>query len=120
MRLHVPIYIGKEVTGSPESIRDGILHKRFTSGEPFPIMAYSVYVIFSAKLNKYYVGYSEDVTVRLEQHNNGVSAFTSKASDWELKYQENFDSREQAKFREQDIKRKKSRKYIEWLIEARS
>jgi putative endonuclease len=75
-----------------------------------------IYIIYSAKLDRYYVGYTSDVVIRLEQHNTGKSSFTSKASDWKLVYQEQFTSREEAHRRELNIKKKKSRKYIEWLI----
>ena len=81
-------------------------------------MNYSVYIIYSAKLDKYYIGYTENITIRLVQHNEGLSSFTSKAIDWVLKYTEEFDSRENAHKRELEIKRKKSRKYIEWLISS--
>ena len=62
------------------------------------------------------MGYTENILIRLNQHNNGESSFTSKANDWILKYSENFNNREKAHFRELEIKRKKSRKYIEWLM----
>ena len=81
-------------------------------------MIYSVYIIYSSALDKYYIGYTEDINLRLIQHNEGKSTFTSKASDWVLKYSEAFDSRENAHKRELEIKRKKSRKYIEWLINS--
>jgi putative endonuclease len=77
---------------------------------------YHVYIIYSSKLDRYYVGYSEDVAKRLSEHNNGLSTYTSKAQDWELKYQLPFKSREEAVKEEKRIKAKKSRKYIEWLI----
>ena len=67
-------------------------------------------------MDKYYVGYTEDITVRLAQHNEGISTFTAKATDWVLKYTEEFMSRKEAQKREMEIKNKKSRKYIEWLI----
>ena len=79
---------------------------------------YYLYIIYSKKLNRYYVGHSIDLTIRLSQHNNGLSSFTSKASDWVLVFQQEFTSREEAHKRELEIKRKKSRKYIEWLIES--
>ena len=79
-------------------------------------MSYTVYIIYSPKLDKYYIGYSEDVVLRLEQHNSGISTFTAKASDWQLKYSEVYPTRETAMKREKEIKNKKSRKYIEWLV----
>jgi putative endonuclease len=95
-----------------------ILHQRFIQCGPFFMMPFSVYIIYSARLNKYYTGYAEDVLLRLHEHNIGLSTFTSRASDWELRYTEGFPSREAAHRRELFIKRKKSRKYIEWLISS--
>ncbi len=79
---------------------------------------YSVYIIYSSTLDKYYIGYTEDMAKRLQQHNEGISRFTAKASDWIVKYTAAYKSRELAHQRELEIKRKKSRKYIEWLISA--
>jgi putative endonuclease len=79
-------------------------------------MGFAVYIIYSEKLDKYYIGYTEDIQIRLDQHNSGLSAFTSKTNDWKLVYQETFVTRREASGRERTIKAKKSRKYIEWLI----
>lgn len=79
---------------------------------------YCTYIIYSQKLNKYYIGNTEDVKLRLERHNAGWSKFTSQADDWELKYYEEYGGKAEAAKRELEIKRKKSRKYIEWLITA--
>jgi putative endonuclease len=79
---------------------------------------YYVYIIYSQKLDRYYIGYSENLAKRLLEHNSGASTYTSKAQDWELKYQIPFNSREEALREEKRIKGKKSRKYIEWLIAA--
>jgi putative endonuclease len=77
---------------------------------------YFVYILYSEKLNRFYIGSTENLRQRLEQHNNGLSKFTSKASDWRQVYFETFTTRTLAQKRERDIKRKKSRKYIEQLI----
>ena len=79
---------------------------------------FSVYIIYSSKLDKYYIGYSDNVQIRLTQHNSGISDYTAKADDWELRHTETFDTREKAMKREVEIKKKKSRKYIEWLISS--
>ncbi len=75
-----------------------------------------VYIIYSPKLDRYYIGYTTDMTKRINEHNSGVSTFTAKATDWILKWSKGFDSRELAMKEERIIKAKKSRKYIEWLI----
>jgi len=81
-------------------------------------MPFYVYIIYSSTLNKFYTGYSSDLPKRLEEHNAGISAFTSTLKDWTLKYSEAFNSREEAMKREKEIKKKKSRKYIKWLINS--
>ena len=74
------------------------------------------YIIYSAKLNKYYVGACLDLERRLYEHNIGHSKFTSTGIPWILKYKEVFESLQEAKKRESHIKKMKSRKYIESLI----
>jgi putative endonuclease len=74
------------------------------------------YILFSAKLNKYYVGACTDLTRRLYEHNIGHSKYTSTGIPWILKYTETFETLQEAKKREQAIKKMKSRKYIESLF----
>ena len=79
-------------------------------------MAYSVYIIYSKTLDRYYVGYTENIAARLIQHNTGFSTYTAKANDWVLKYSELYETRKECLDRERKIKATKSRKYIEELI----
>ncbi len=74
------------------------------------------YILYSEKLNKYYVGACIDLDRRLYEHNIGHSKFTSIGMPWVLKHTEFYDTLPLAKKREQEIKKKKSRKYIESLI----
>jgi putative endonuclease len=44
-----------------------------------------VYILYSAKLNRFYIGFTSDFDTRLEFHKNAEShKFTAKAEDWEL------------------------------------
>ncbi|MGB5026078.1 MAG: GIY-YIG nuclease family protein [Saprospiraceae bacterium] len=43
---------------------------------------YTVYILFSALLNKYYVGSTQHFEIRFEEHNRGKSKFTSKGIPW--------------------------------------
>ena len=79
-------------------------------------MIFFVYIIYSPFLDKFYVGYTSDLEKRLLDHNTGISDFTSRTSDWEMKYTESFPDRQLAMKREKEIKKKKSRIYIEWII----
>jgi putative endonuclease len=75
-----------------------------------------VYIIYSKKIDRYYVGYTDGPECRLERHNNGWGKYTKRGVPWNLKYSESFQSKSEAIKREREIKRKKSRKYIEGLI----
>ena len=74
------------------------------------------YILFSEKLNKYYIEACTDMERRLYEHNIGHSKFTSTGIPWILKYTESFETLQEAKRRELDIKKMKSRKYIENLF----
>jgi putative endonuclease len=78
-------------------------------------MAYC-YILHSAKLDKYYVGACTDLNRRLFEHNIGHSKFTKIGCPWVLNYFEEYENLTLAKKRELEIKKKKSRKYIESLL----
>jgi putative endonuclease len=77
-----------------------------------------MYIIYSERLNKYYVGACKDIKRRLYEHNIGHSKFTSLGIPWILVYYEHFENLKTAKKRETQIKKKKSRKVIEELIRS--
>ena len=77
-----------------------------------------LYILYSQKLNKYYVGACIDLQRRLYEHNIGHSKFTSLGTPWELKYKEEFETLIEAKQRELSIKKMKSKRYIEDLISS--
>ncbi|MCH7398605.1 GIY-YIG nuclease family protein [Belliella sp. DSM 107340] len=82
---------------------------------------YFVYILYSAKTDRYYVGSTNDLEKRLRHHNLGLTPSTKSGSpSWELVYHEVLANRTTALKRELEIKKKKSRKYILWLIENRS
>ena len=81
-------------------------------------MSYNIYILYSAMLDQYYIGHSENISDRIFRHNNSGSKSTKKANDWVVKYTEGFGTRAEAMKRELEIKNKKSRKYLEWLINS--
>lgn len=78
-----------------------------------------VYVLFSKKLNRYYIGTTDNVEKRLFEHNSGlyVNSFTTRGIPWELSLSYTCESSEKAYKLEAFIKRMKSKKFIERLIE---
>ena len=78
---------------------------------------YYVYILYSSKTDKFYTGSTDNLESRLKHHNAGSTPSTkSGAPFWELKYTEILHDRTSELKRELEIKKKKSRKYIEWLI----
>jgi putative endonuclease len=62
-----------------------------------------VYILYSAQLDKYYVGSTEDVLSRLRRHNMGHSTYTKTGIPWVLKYEESIESRDKGYRREFEI-----------------
>ena len=94
------------------------LHKTYPASAGFFVMAFYVYILYSQTIDQYYIGHTENIADRIFRHTNSGSKSTKKANDWEVKYTEEFISRQEAMKRELSIKNKKSRKYIEWLISS--
>ncbi|MCF8374389.1 MAG: GIY-YIG nuclease family protein [Bacteroidales bacterium] len=81
-------------------------------------MNYFVYILYSKSLDKYYVGYTENIEARIAKHNSKHKGFSGKAKDWEVVYSESHDSKYEALKRETQIKKWKSSAMIEKLIRS--
>ncbi|MFN5334690.1 MAG: GIY-YIG nuclease family protein, partial [Bacteroidota bacterium] len=47
-------------------------------------MDYSVYILWSSSLSKYYVGSTQDLDNRIKEHNRGEGRFTKRGVPWDL------------------------------------
>jgi putative endonuclease len=82
-------------------------------------MPYLTYILFSASLNKFYIGSTGDsIKERIRRHNSNHFGFTGRTKDWHLVYKEEFVDKSFALKREKEIKSWKSRKRIEILISS--
>jgi putative endonuclease len=79
---------------------------------------FSVYILFSEKLNRFYIGSTNNVDKRLIQHNSKEfdDAFTKSGIPWKITLVINDLQSKQAFDIEQHIKNMKSTKYIQNLI----
>ena len=77
---------------------------------------YFVYVLFSEKLNKRYIGSSHDIEKRLKEHNLGKSKFTKAGIPWELIYKESFLTNYAARKRELFLKSGVGRKFLSQIL----
>ena len=81
-------------------------------------MSFFVYILYSPLLDQYYIGHTSNLDDRLFRHGHSGSKATKKANDWKLVYKEGYETKSEAYNREMEIKNKKSRKYIDWLISS--
>ncbi len=74
------------------------------------------YIIYSESSDKYYISHTHDLELRLQRHNERWTRSTKAGIPWKLIYSEEYRTKSEAMKRECEIKRMKSRKYIEDLI----
>jgi putative endonuclease len=65
---------------------------------------YAVYIIYSERIDKYYIGFSSNVQERLCKHNRNSKGFSSSGRPWILVYTEGFDNKKVAMVREKNHK----------------
>ena len=76
----------------------------------------TVYILQSLINNRFYIGCTNNLVSRINEHNRGYVKSTKAYIPWKLVYQEKFDKLSQARKREHQIKSWKKRKSIERLI----
>ncbi len=77
---------------------------------------YRVYILFSDKLDRFYVGSTSNFDIRMEFHDNPEARkYTAKADDWVLFDSIDCKSKSQALSIEKHIKSMKSKTYIKNL-----
>ncbi|WP_428982429.1 GIY-YIG nuclease family protein [Pedobacter punctiformis] len=79
---------------------------------------YYTYILYSTLRNRYYIGCSSDLENRIKTHNTNHRGFTGHTGDWIIVWKEVFSTRSEAIFRENQIKKWKSRKMVEKLINS--
>ena len=79
----------------------------------------TVYILYSKKLDKHYIGFTEGLIQRLEFHLNESQKrkFTYKSDDWELIFTIECETKHQGLSIEKNIKSMKSRIYIQNLLQ---
>ena len=81
---------------------------------PYPIpeskampTPYWVYVLYSPRARRFYIGISEDLQQRLDQHNTGRSYWTARYAPWECVFKTQCPDITQARKFENRLKRQK-------------
>jgi putative endonuclease len=83
-------------------------------------MLFYVYIIYSEKLDKFYIGTTDNVLRRLDEHNSGLyqSSFTRRGIPWQLYLEVGCSSSKEAYWLESFIKQMKSRAFYHKLKET--
>ena len=74
-------------------------------------MNYFVYILKNES-GRFYIGVSEDVEVRLKQHNDGISKWTAKYRPWKIVWSREFESLGEARKYENQLKKSRKRLYF--------
>ena len=78
---------------------------------------FTVYVLFSARFDRLYIGCTFDLEQRLISHNElATKGYTVKFRPWRLIYTEVFDSKTEALTREKELKSHQGREFLRTLI----
>lgn len=82
-----------------------------------PDMFYT-YILYSHRIDRFYIGYTSNLEERLKKHNNKNNGFTGQTDDWKLVYSMSFSSKKEALDLEKTIKSWKSKSRIRKLIDS--
>ena len=75
-----------------------------------------VYILFSEKRSRYYVGQTTDIQKRLKRHNQGNVLSTKTGIPWELVLQIEVLNRSEATILEKKIKKLGAKRYLDNLF----
>ena len=77
---------------------------------------YYLYILYSKKIDKHYIGFSHDPDKRLLYHNTSKKGWTKRGRPWKLVFVKEFKSKTDAQKWENKIKKQKRKDIIELII----
>ncbi len=79
-------------------------------------MSYFLYILHSNKIDRYYIGISQNPEIRLEYHNKGKKGWTTRGVPWHLMFKKQFNTKAEAVDWERWLKKQKDRSLIERIL----
>ena len=73
---------------------------------------FTVYIIYSSVLDKFYTGQTQDIERRLEEHNRGKTSFSATGMPWTLVYSKDCVLRSDAIKLEKFIKKRGAARFL--------
>lgn len=78
---------------------------------------FTVYVLYSPKYDKIYIGVTSNIQQRMISHNQvGKKGWTIRYRPWQIVHTELFQNKQQALKREKELKSAKGRAFVRTLI----
>jgi putative endonuclease len=98
---------------SPDS---RLLLRGVKSGEAGRTQMYTLYVLKSKVAKKSYVGITDDLSRRINEHNLGKNFYTKRYCPWRIIYTEEMRDRNEARRREKYLKSAAGRKFLKKFV----
>ena len=83
-------------------------------------MQFHVYVLWSIRLAKTYVGMTSNLEARINAHNLANKGWTLRGRPWQLIYSETFRDKSSALLREKYFKSGVGRQFIQTIIKSKN
>ena len=78
---------------------------------------FTVYVLYSERYDKIYVGFTSNLEQRLLSHNElGTKGWSIKFRPWVVLHTELFESRQEALMREKELKTARDRAWVQSIV----
>lgn len=78
---------------------------------------YKIYVLKSKVAKKSYVGHTDNIERRINEHNSGRNIYTSRYIPWEVVYNEDYKTKEEAIKREKFFKTTRGRRALKRIFD---
>ncbi|WP_439481929.1 GIY-YIG nuclease family protein [Cyclobacterium plantarum] len=78
-------------------------------------MEYYVYILYSASLDRFYVGQTQNLEERILRHNSGRNKSTKAGIPWEMVHFEKVADRVAAVAKEKQVKNLGSKRYLQTI-----
>jgi putative endonuclease len=72
---------------------------------------FTVYILYSQAFDSFYIGYSQDIERRIDEHNAGLTQSTKAKRPWKIVYTEQLPDFKSAVARERFLKNQKNKSF---------
>ncbi|WP_338875843.1 GIY-YIG nuclease family protein [Spirosoma sp. SC4-14] len=79
---------------------------------------HTVYIIYSPSTDQYFIGQTKDLKIALWQHNAKTNPVTADGKPWEVKFKQQFDTRNEALSLEMKLKNRDRTFWEELILSA--